>query len=73
MVDGLNCFFCGGPYHPASGAWYSERVQVCGPCVRHFYHWFRGFSKPRGKRETYTDFYGEHNGAAEGVGPWKKC
>lgn len=62
----VNCFFCEGPYHPSTGAWYSERVQVCGPCVRHFWiEWLKGWVKPR----KGMDFYGKHN-RDDGRGPW---
>lgn len=30
------CFFCGGPYHDATGNKYTERVVACGPCAREF-------------------------------------
>lgn len=38
----MNCFFCNGPYHPATGSFYTERVRACGPCARSFFGWVKG-------------------------------
>lgn len=28
------CTMCGGPFHPATGHWASEKRHWCGPCTR---------------------------------------
>lgn len=36
------CARCGGPWHPATGAYYAPTFLVCGPCERAFWVWARG-------------------------------
>lgn len=35
----MECSFCGGVYHPATGCHYGPRTFACGPCVRDFWAW----------------------------------
>jgi hypothetical protein len=60
------CFFCGGPWHEASGSFYNERVRACGPCVRRFYGWFKGFIA----RWKKFEFYGNAR-TLDKLGPFK--
>ena len=50
----MDCTFCGGVYHPATGCAYGHRVVACGPCTREFWRWARGHMATRKGR---PDFY----------------
>lgn len=38
----MDCFFCGGVVHPATGCQWSARVIACGRCTRDFWRWLKG-------------------------------
>jgi len=46
----MNCSFCAGPFHPATGCSYTPTFGSCGPCTRAFWTWFRGFAAGKGRR-----------------------
>lgn len=52
----MKCFSCSGPFHPASGHYWSPDVPVCGPCIRHFLVWFKQHMK---RRWGGANFYAE--------------
>jgi len=59
----MECNFCEGVAHPASGCSYTETMIACGPCVRRFWSWFEEHSTPRPIRNRCSQF--------EGDVPWK--
>ena len=56
----MNCFACGGPYHPATGHLFREYegVAYCGPCIRHFINEFVK-NMMQGRRWGGVNFYEE--------------
>lgn len=49
------CCNCGGPFHPATGHAFSEKMGACGPCAGRFFAWVVSHtnkkpSKPRNGR-----------------------
>jgi hypothetical protein len=56
----MNCFACGGPYHPATGHLFREYEDVayCGPCIRHFINEFVK-KMMQGRRWGRVNFYEE--------------
>jgi hypothetical protein len=51
------CSFCGGAWHPASGAWYSDRARACYRCVQELWTWHRKRmnGRPRGGGPSFYD------------------
>ena len=43
----MQCNFCGGVAHPASGCQYSPTMIACGPCVRSFWGWVFHHTTPK--------------------------
>lgn len=53
----MQCFACGGPYHPATGHLFREfMVAYCGRCYRHFIEWMKQHMR---RRWGGLDFYAE--------------
>lgn len=56
------CASCGGSAHPATGCQYSERVIICGRCIREAWHWIKGHTSmkkrvgPKGSKQKVS-FY----------------
>jgi hypothetical protein len=61
----MNCFFCPGVAHPATGCQYSASVVACRDCVVKFWAWFREQQNKRGRpgrdkrrpHRVHADFY----------------
>ncbi len=43
----MDCNFCEGVAHPATGCYYGPKTMACGPCTRRFWAWFEQHSNPR--------------------------
>ena len=56
-VEGLRCFACGGPYHPATGHLWRElsAVAYCGPCYRSFLSWLKPHMHRRWSGERFYE------------------
>ena len=51
----MECTFCSGPAHPATGAQYTHSVIACGPCVRMFWRWVRERQWRRWSGSCFSD------------------
>jgi hypothetical protein len=39
MISSIQCNFCHGPAHPATGCVYGPRTIACHECTREFWRW----------------------------------
>lgn len=61
----MNCFFCKGPAHPATGHAYNERVLACRNCFVRFFDWYRA-------RMNHNPIALAARGMYEGLKIWKR-
>ncbi len=54
----MDCNFCEGVAHPATGCQYTENMIACGPCTRRFWAWFEQHSNPRPILNRREEFVG---------------
>lgn len=51
----MQCNFCKGPAHPATGCVYGPKTIACASCVRDFWKWARGHTNKKAARRKRKD------------------
>jgi hypothetical protein len=50
-----SCTSCGGPFHPVTGHWVSDRTHWCGPCTRDFIAFIKQHTSRRWGKVRFYD------------------